>query len=34
MTIFVRADGTISGRQIGQLSESVLAAQLSNLASQ
>jgi cytochrome oxidase Cu insertion factor (SCO1/SenC/PrrC family)/thiol-disulfide isomerase/thioredoxin len=34
MTVFVRADGTISGRQIGQLSESVLAAQLSNLASQ
>lgn len=34
MTVFVRADGTISGRQIGQLSESVLAAQLSNLTSQ
>ncbi len=34
MTVFVRADGTISGRQVGQLSESVLAAQLSNLASQ
>jgi cytochrome oxidase Cu insertion factor (SCO1/SenC/PrrC family) len=34
MTVFVRADGTISGRQIGQLSESVLAAQLSNLGSQ
>ncbi len=34
MTVFVRADGTISGRQIGQLSESVLAAELSNLASQ
>ncbi|HSP09473.1 MAG TPA: redoxin family protein [Candidatus Dormibacteraeota bacterium] len=34
MTVFVRADGTISGRQIGQLSEGVLAAQLSNLASQ
>jgi cytochrome oxidase Cu insertion factor (SCO1/SenC/PrrC family) len=34
MTVFVRADGTISGRQIGQLSDSVLAAQLSNLTSQ
>jgi thiol-disulfide isomerase/thioredoxin len=34
MTVFVRADGTISGRQVGQLSASVLAAQLSNLASQ
>lgn len=34
MTVFVRADGTISGRQIGQLSESVLAAQLSKLTSQ
>jgi cytochrome oxidase Cu insertion factor (SCO1/SenC/PrrC family) len=34
MTVFVRADGTISGRQIGQLSESVLAAQLSNLTTQ
>ncbi|HUY74640.1 MAG TPA: redoxin family protein [Candidatus Dormibacteraeota bacterium] len=34
MTVFLRADGTISGRQVGQLSESVLAAQLSNLASQ
>ncbi|HEY1419944.1 MAG TPA: redoxin domain-containing protein [Candidatus Dormibacteraeota bacterium] len=34
MTVFVRADGTISGRQIGQLSDSVLAAQLSILTSQ
>ena len=34
MTVFVRADGTISGRQVGQLSEAVLAAQLSRLGSQ
>ena len=34
MTVFLRADGTISGRQIGQLSEGVLAAQLSNLGTQ
>lgn len=30
-TVFVRADGTIAGRQVGQLSESVLAAELSTL---
>lgn len=34
VTVFVRADGTISGRQIGQLDERVLAAQLSNLTTQ
>jgi thiol-disulfide isomerase/thioredoxin len=34
MTIFVRADGTIDRRQVGQLDERVLAAELSNLASQ
>ena len=34
MTVFVRSDGTVAGRQIGQLSDSVLAAQLSNLGSQ
>jgi cytochrome oxidase Cu insertion factor (SCO1/SenC/PrrC family) len=34
MTVFVRADGTIDRRQIGQLDERVLAAELSNLASQ
>ena len=33
-TIFVRADGTIDRRQIGQLDESVLAAELSILSSQ
>ena len=33
-TVFVRADGTIAARQIGQLDERVLAAQLSNLAGQ
>jgi hypothetical protein len=32
-TIFVRADGSIAGRQVGQLDERVLAAQLSNLGS-
>jgi cytochrome oxidase Cu insertion factor (SCO1/SenC/PrrC family) len=31
VTVFVKADGTISSRQIGQLDERVLAAQLSNL---
>jgi cytochrome oxidase Cu insertion factor (SCO1/SenC/PrrC family) len=31
-TIFVRADGTIDRRQVGQLDESVLEAELSNLA--
>ena len=30
-TVFVRSDGTIAGRQIGQLDESVLAAELSTL---
>ena len=30
-TVFVRADGTIAGRQVGQLDESVLAAELATL---
>ncbi|TMC54935.1 MAG: redoxin domain-containing protein [Chloroflexi bacterium] len=34
MTVFVRADGTIDRRQIGQLQSGVLAAELSNLVSQ
>ena len=34
MTIFVRADGTIDRRQVGELDERVLAAELSILASQ
>ena len=34
MTIFVRRDGTIDRRQIGQLDEGLLAAELSNLVSQ
>jgi len=34
MTIFVRADGTIDRRQVGQLQAGVLAAELSNLSSQ
>jgi cytochrome oxidase Cu insertion factor (SCO1/SenC/PrrC family) len=33
-TVFVRADGTIAGRQVGQLDARVLAAQLSNLSTQ
>jgi thiol-disulfide isomerase/thioredoxin len=33
-TVFVRADGTIAARHIGQLDDSVLAAQISNLISQ
>ncbi len=33
-TVFVRADGTIDRRQVGQLDASVLAAELSNLATQ
>ena len=33
-TVFVRADGTIAGRQIGQLDDAVLAAWLSNLTTQ
>jgi hypothetical protein len=33
-TIFVRSDGTIDRRQIGQLDESVLASELSLLGSQ
>lgn len=33
MTIFVRADGTIDRRQVGQVDQSVLAAELSNLNS-
>lgn len=34
MTVFIRANGTIDRRQIGQLDERVLAAELSNLSSQ
>ncbi|TMC85709.1 MAG: redoxin domain-containing protein [Chloroflexi bacterium] len=34
MTVFVRSDGTIDRRQIGQLQAGVLAAELSNLSSQ
>jgi cytochrome oxidase Cu insertion factor (SCO1/SenC/PrrC family) len=33
-TVFVRADGSIAGRQVGQLSDAVLAAWLSNLTTQ
>ncbi|HKW71266.1 MAG TPA: TlpA family protein disulfide reductase [Candidatus Dormibacteraeota bacterium] len=33
-TVFVRADGTIDRRQVGQLDERVLASELSNLGSQ
>lgn len=33
-TVFVRADGSIASRQLGQLDERVLAAQLSNLVTQ
>jgi cytochrome oxidase Cu insertion factor (SCO1/SenC/PrrC family) len=31
-TVFVRADGTIAGRHIGQLDDAVLAAEISNLS--
>jgi hypothetical protein len=34
MTVFVRADGTISARHIGQLDAAVLASYLSNLIAQ
>ena len=34
MTVFVRADGTIDRRQVGQLAERVLASELSVLGSQ
>jgi cytochrome oxidase Cu insertion factor (SCO1/SenC/PrrC family) len=34
MTVFVRADGTIDRRQLGQLDQGVLSAELSNLSSQ
>ena len=34
MTVFVRSDGTIDRRQVGQLQSGVLAAELSNLVSQ
>ena len=34
MTVFVRADGTIDRKQVGQLDEGVLASELSNLSSQ
>jgi hypothetical protein len=33
-TFFVRSDGTIDRRQVGQLDERVLTAELSNLVSQ
>ena len=33
-TVFVKADGTIDRKQIGQLDARVLAAELSNLSSQ
>jgi thiol-disulfide isomerase/thioredoxin len=33
-TVFVRADGTIAARHIGQLDDSVLAAEISNLVTQ
>ena len=33
-TVFVRSDGTIERRQVGELDERVLAAELSNLVSQ
>jgi thiol-disulfide isomerase/thioredoxin len=33
-TVFVRADGTIAGRHVGQLDERVLAAWLSTLTTQ
>jgi len=33
-TVFVRADGTIDRRQVGELDERILAAELSNLVSQ
>jgi hypothetical protein len=34
VTVFIKGDGTIVGRQIGQLDERVAAAQLSNLTTQ
>jgi hypothetical protein len=34
MTVFVRADGSIAARHLGQLDERVLAAELSNLSGQ
>jgi hypothetical protein len=34
ITVFVRADGSIAARQIGQISERVLVAELSNLSGQ
>lgn len=34
MTVFVRADGTVERRQVGELDEGVLASELSNLGSQ
>jgi hypothetical protein len=33
-TVFVRSDGTIGARHVGQLDDAVLAAQISNLVSQ
>ena len=33
-TVFVRADGTIDRRQVGELDERILASELSNLVSQ
>jgi hypothetical protein len=32
--VFVRADGSIAGRQVGELDDGVLAAWLSNLTTQ
>jgi hypothetical protein len=34
LTVFVKADGTIAGRHVGQLDERVLSAELSILTSQ
>jgi hypothetical protein len=34
MTVFIRADGTIAARHIGQLDAAVLAAYVSNLVTQ
>jgi hypothetical protein len=34
LTVFVRADGTIAARHLGQLDERILAAELSNLGGQ
>jgi hypothetical protein len=34
LTVFIRADGSIAARHLGQLDERVLAAELSNLGGQ